>query len=101
MGIFAAAVRQACLAVLRAALTFALPVVISLQACSAVDRAVESWIFFVASRHFCLAAATALPEPAVVDAAVDDVNDDEEVLELPHALRAVAATTSRMRSGER
>jgi hypothetical protein len=72
-----------------------------LQACSAVDRAVASWIFFVAWRHFCLAAATALPEPAVVEATVDDVDDDEEELELPHALRGVAATTSRTRSGER
>jgi hypothetical protein len=53
-----------------------------------------------------LAAATPLPEPAV-EAVVDEVGDDEEVdddeelLELPHALRAVAATTSRTRSGER
>ena len=45
----------------------------------------------MASRHFCLAAATPLPEPAV-DAAVDEVgddeevDDDEEVFELPHAL---------------
>jgi hypothetical protein len=56
-----------------------------LQACSAVDRALEFWIFFVASRHFCLAAATPLPEPAVVDVAVDEVDevDDDE---LPHAL---------------
>jgi hypothetical protein len=64
----------------------------------------------VASRHFCLAAATPLPEP-VVDAAVDEVGDDEdddeevdvdeELLELPHALSAVAATTSRTRNVER
>lgn len=77
-----------------------------MQACSAVDRALESWICFVASRHFCLAAATPLPEP-VVEAADDEVGDDEEVdddeelLEPPHALRAVAATTSRTRNGER
>ena len=77
-----------------------------MQACSAVDRALESWICLVASRHFCLAAATPLPEPAV-EAVVDEVGDDEEVdddeelLELPHALRAVAATTSRTRNGER
>jgi hypothetical protein len=69
-----------------------------LQACSAVDRAFEFWIFFVASRHFCLAAATPLPEPAVVDAAVDEVDDDEEVFEPPHALSAVTARTSRTRS---
>jgi len=103
IGIFAAAVRQACFALLSAVLTFALLVVIRLQACSAVDRALESWIFFVASRHFCLAAATPLPEPAV-DVAVDEVeevDDDEEVFELPHALRAVAATTSTTRSAER
>ena len=53
-----------------------------------------------------MAAATPLPEPAV-EAVVDEVGDDEEVdddeelLELPHALRAVAATTSRTRNGER
>jgi hypothetical protein len=73
-----------------------------LQACSAVDRALEFWIFFVASRHFCLAAAMPLPEPAVVvvaaDEVDDDVDDDEEVLELPHAVRAVAALTSTTRS---
>ena len=75
-----------------------------MQACSAVDRALESWIFLVASRHFCLAAATSLPEPAVVDVAVDEVeevDDDEEVFELPHALRAAAAATSTTRSAER
>jgi hypothetical protein len=64
----------------------------------------------VASRHFCLAAATPLPVPVVV-AAVDEVGDDEdddeevdvdeELLELPHALSAVAATTSSTRNGER
>jgi hypothetical protein len=67
-------------------LTFALLVVIWLQARSAVDRALESGIFFVASRHFCLAAATPLPEPAGVDVGVGEVDGDEEVLELPHAL---------------
>jgi hypothetical protein len=36
-----------------------------------------------------------------VDVAVDEVDDDEEVLELPHALRAAAATTSTTRSAER
>ena len=88
IGIFAAAVRQACFALPSAVLTFALLVEIRLQACSAVDRAVWFWIFFVASRHFCLAAATPLPEPAVVEVAVDDVEDDVELLELPHALTA-------------
>ena len=107
IGIFAAAVRQACFALLSALFTFALLVVIRLQACSAVDRALESWIFFVALRHFCLAAATPLPEPAVVDVAVDEleeveeVDDDEEVLELPHPLRTAAATTSTTRNPER
>ena len=77
-----------------------------MQACSAVDRALESWICFVASRHFCLAVATPLPEPeveAAVDEVVDDeeVDEDEELLELPHALRAVEATTSMTSNGER
>jgi hypothetical protein len=85
IGIFAAAVRQACFALPSAVLTFALLVVIRLQAWPAVDRALEFWIFSVASRHLCLAAATPLPEPAVVDVVVD-VEDDVEVLELPHAL---------------
>ena len=83
IGIFAAAVRQARFALPSAVLTFALLVVIWLQACSAVDRALEFWIFLVASRHLCLAAATPLPEPAVVDVVVD-VEDDVEALELPH-----------------
>ena len=49
-----------------------------------------------------MAAATPLPEPAVVDVAVVEVDDDdEEVLELPHALTAAAATTSTTRSAER
>ena len=100
IGIFAAAVRQACFALPSAVLTFALLVEIRLQACSAVDRAVWFWIFFVASRHFC-AAATPLPEPAVVEVAVDDVEDDVELLELPHALTAAAATTSTTRSAQR
>ena len=69
-----------------------------MQACSAVDRALEFWIFVVAPRHFCLAAATALPEPVVVEVVADE---GEEVLELPHALRAAAATTSTTRSAER
>jgi hypothetical protein len=101
IGIFAAALRQACFALPSAVLTFALLVVIRLQACSAVDRAVWFWIFFVASRHFCLAAATPLPEPAVVEVAVDDVEDDVELLELPHALTAAAATTNTTRSAQR
>ena len=101
IGIFAAALRQACFALPSAVLTFALLVVIRLQACSAVDRAVWFWIFFVASRHFCLAAATPLPEPAVVEVAVDDVEDDVELLELPHALTAAAARTSTTRSAQR
>jgi hypothetical protein len=100
IGIFAAAVRQACFALPSAVLTFALLVVIRLQAWPAVDRALEFWIFSVASRHLCLAAATPLPEPAVVDVVVD-VEDDVEVLELPHALRAAAATTVTTRSAER
>ena len=102
MGIFAAAVRQACLALLSAELTVGLLVVTWLQACSADDRAVEFWICFVASRHFCLAVATAPPEPFVV------VAGDGEfagvvwvVLELPHALSAIAAPTSTTRSGVR
>ena len=37
----------------------------------------------------------------MVDVAVDEVDDDEEVLELPHALRAAAAMTSTTRSAER
>ena len=69
-----------------------------MQACSAVERALEFWIFFVAARHFSLAAALTLPEPAVVEVVVDEV---EEVLELPHALSAAAAMTSTTRSGER
>jgi len=101
IGIFAAAVRQACFALPSAVLTFALLVVIRLQACSALDRALVFWIFFVASRHFCLAAATPLAEPAVAEVVVDevddDVEDDVEVLELPHALTAAAATTSTAR----
>ena len=104
IGIFAAALRQACFALPSAVLTFALLVVIRLQACSAVDRALEFWIFFVASRHFCLAAATPLPEPAVVEVVVDevdDVEDDVELLELPHALKAAAARTSTRRSAVR
>ncbi len=44
-------------------------------------------MFFVASRHFCRAAATPLPEPPALD-------DDEEVLELPHAVRTIKPTTS-------
>ena len=102
-GIFAAALRQACFALPSAVLTFALLVLIRLQACSAVDRALEFWIFSVASRHFCLAAATPLPEPAVVEVVVDEVDDveDVELLEVPHALTAAAATTSTTRSAER
>ena len=100
-GISPEAVRQACFALLSPALTFTLLVVISLQPCSAVDRALEFWIVLAASRDFCLTAATVLPEPAVVEVAVEEVGDDEELLELPHALSAVAATTSRTRSGER
>ena len=69
-----------------------------MQAASAVDRALEFWMVFVASRHFCLAAATALPEPAVVEGVDEEV---VEVLELPHALTAAAARTSTTRSGER
>jgi len=104
IGIFAAAVRQACFALPSAVLTFVLLVVIRLQACSAVDRALVFWIFSVASRHFCLAAATPLAEPAVVEVVldeVDDVEDDVELLEVPHALTAAAATTSTTRSAER
>ena len=103
-GIFAAAVRQACFALPSAVFTFALLVVIRLQACSAVDRAAEFWIFSVASRHFCLAAATPLPEPAVVEVVADevtDVEDDVDVLELPHALTAAAATTSTTSNAKR
>jgi len=69
-----------------------------LQACSAVDRALEFWIFFVASRHFCFAVATAVPELAVLEVVVDEV---EEVPELPHALSAAAAKTSTTRRRER
>ena len=48
----------------------------------------EFWICFVASRHFCLAAATPLLPP-------DDVVDEvEDPLELPHALRVRTARTS-------
>ena len=104
IGIFAAALRQACFALPSAVLTFALLVEIRLQACSAVDRALEFWIFSVAVRHFCLAAATPLPEPAVVEVVVDDAADvegDVELLEVPHALTAAAATTSTTRSVER
>ena len=103
-GIFAAAVRQACFALPSAVFTFALLVLIRLQACSAVDRAAEFWIFSVASRHFCLAAATPLPEPAVVEVVADevtDVEDDVDVLELPHALTAASATTSTTSSAKR
>ena len=88
-----AALRQASFALLSALLTFGLLVVIWLQAFSAVERALESWIFFAASRHFCLAAATPLTAPAVVG--VDEVDEDEEVLELPHALRAATMSTAR------
>jgi hypothetical protein len=104
IGILAAAVRHVCFALLSAVLTFALLVEIRLQACSAVDRALEFWIFSVAARHFCLAAATPLPEPAVVEVVVDevdDVEDDVELLELPHALKAAAARTSTRRSAVR
>jgi len=73
-----------------------------LQACSAVDRAVEFWICFVASRHFCFAAATAPPEPVVaVDAGADELDGEEAVLELPHALSVITAATSATRSGVR
>ena len=99
MGIFAAAARQASLALPTAAFTLALLVEIWLQACSAVDRAVEFWICFVASRHFCLAKSTASPEPVVVGDAAVVVG--EEVLELPHALSAIAPATSTTRSGMR
>ncbi len=69
-----------------------------MQACSAVDRALASWIAFVASRHFCLAAAT--PPELVPEDAVDELEDGEELLELPHALSVVAARTSKMTNGE-
>jgi hypothetical protein len=39
-----------------------------------------------------------LPEPEAVD---DVVDEDEELLELPHALTAVAATTSKTRNNGR
>jgi hypothetical protein len=58
IGMFPAAVKHAFWAFLSAALTFALSEVSLSQACSAVDRAVAFLICLVASRHFCLAAAS-------------------------------------------
>ena len=76
-----------------------------MHACSAVDRAVEFWICFVALRHCCLTAATAPPEPVVVAVVVvagdGEVGGEEVVLELPHAPSANAAATSTTRSGVR
>ena len=91
---FPAARTQACWACLSAAVTLALLVVILSQACSAVERALEFWIFLVAVRHFCLAAATPLWTAEV------DVVELEELLE-PQALRAVAARMSTISSSQR
>jgi hypothetical protein len=87
-----------------------------------MERALESWMFFVPARHLRLAAATPCPEPAVVEVVVEEVDGDEvdddvevaveevdrdevddfvEPLELPHAPSAVAAITSRTGRSQR
>lgn len=42
-----------------------------------------------------------MPLPEAVDDVDDEFDDDEELLELPHALTAVAATTSKTRNSGR
>ena len=102
-GIFAAASRHFDFALTSASVTFGLFARL-LQPCSATDRAVESLMSFVASRHRCSASAT-LPPDDVVDAVLDAVELEPVELdppeELPQALSARTTTSTGARNSAR
>jgi hypothetical protein len=87
----------------RISLRLVLEAVAGLDAAGGASLGLVAWDLYVEPessswrRDFCFAAATPLPEPAVmVDVPFDEVDDDEEMPEPARArrLRAAAATTS-------